>query len=95
MALIFETVSFESSNAPFGSQTQVVSINNFGHMAGYTWSDPNGSFGGFILNGSGFSRFDYPTALDTLPNAINDHDEHGAFFLTLIHFLVTWKATDT
>jgi len=76
----FQNGQYRSVDAPFGSQTQVVSINNFGQMAGYTWSDPNGPYGGFIFDRSGFRRFDYPTALDTFPNAINDQGEHGGVF---------------
>lgn len=71
---------YRTVDAPFGSQTQVISINNFRHMIGYSWNDPNGPFSGFILGSSGFSRFDFPAALDTFPNAINDNDQHGGVF---------------
>ena len=77
---VFQNARFRTVDAPFGSQTQVLSINNFGNMAGYTWSDPNGQFGGFILDRSGFRRFDFPAALDTFPNAINDDGDHGGTF---------------
>jgi hypothetical protein len=78
--LSFQSGQLRSIDAPFGSQTQVSSVNDLGQMLGYTWSNPNGPFGGFIFDGRGFSRFDVPGALDTFPNAINDQGEHGGSF---------------
>ncbi|PWT96076.1 MAG: hypothetical protein C5B55_00515, partial [Blastocatellia bacterium] len=41
----------------------------------------SGPIQGFIFGPSGFSRFDFPGAAETAPNAINNHDEHaGVFF---------------
>ena len=84
---VLQNGQFRSVDAPFGSQTALNSINNFGHMAGNTWSDANGPFSGFIFNGSGFSRFDFPDALDTFPNAINDYDQQGGAFFEYNIFL--------
>ncbi len=50
-------------------------------MCGYIWDDPSGPIGGFIFSQSGFSRFDFPGAFVTSPNAIDDQDEHaGVYF---------------
>jgi hypothetical protein len=66
---------------PFGSQTEVFTVNGFGNIAGVSYDDPNGPFRGFITGKSGISHFDFPAASDTFPNAMNDQNEHaGAFF---------------
>jgi transposase IS116/IS110/IS902 family protein len=45
---------------PFGSQSEVGSINNFGHLAGIAFDNPSGPIHGFIFGGSSFGRFDFP-----------------------------------
>jgi Transposase IS116/IS110/IS902 family len=65
---------------PFGSQSEVGSINNFGHLAGIAFDNPSGPIHGFIFGGSSFGRFDFPGASITAPNAINDQGEHGGVF---------------
>ena len=50
-------------------------------MVGYLWNDPSDPIRGFIFGPSGFSRFDFPAAAVTAPNAINNQDEHGGAFV--------------
>src|SRR5262249_30835989 len=76
----FQNFKFRTIDAPFGAQTQVLSINNLGQMAGYSFDDPSGPLSGFIFDGSGFNRFDFPGASISAPNAINDQGEHGGVF---------------
>ena len=76
----FQNGQFRTVDSPFGPQTEVSSINDFGHMAGLTFDDPSGPIHGFIFGRSGFTSFDIPGALITVPNAINDQGEHGGVF---------------
>ena len=76
----FQNGQFRTVDSPLGSQTEVSSINNFRHMAGLTFDDPTGPIHGFIFGRSGFTNFDIPGALITVPNAINDQGEHGGVF---------------
>ena len=77
----FQNGQFGTVDSPFGSQTYVISINDHGHMTGYVWNDPSDPIRGFIFGPSGFSRFDFPGAFETGPNAINNQDEHaGVYF---------------
>jgi hypothetical protein len=78
---VFQNGQFRTVDTPFSSQSEVISINDRGHMAGYIWNDPSDPIRGFIFGPSGFCRFDFPAAVETAPNAINNHDEHaGVFF---------------
>jgi len=76
----FQNGQFRPIDSPFGSQTEVLSINDFGDMAGVAYDDPNGPTHGFIFGGAGFTSFDLPGALTTVPNAINNQGEHGGVF---------------
>jgi len=77
----FQNGQFRTVDTPFSSQSLVTSINDRGHMVGYLWNDPSDPIRGFIFGPSGFSRFDFPAAAVTAPNAINNQDEHGGAFV--------------
>jgi probable HAF family extracellular repeat protein len=77
---VFENGQIRTVDTPFGSQSEVVTINGVGNIAGVTYDDPSGPLSGFIVGKSGLSRFDFPGASITSPNAINDQNDHGGAF---------------
>lgn len=79
-AFVLRGGSYQRIDTPFGAQSVVNDINDFGVAAGYGYDDPSGPAAGFRLSRGRFDQFDFPGALATLPNSINNANDLAGVF---------------
>jgi probable HAF family extracellular repeat protein len=79
---IYQNGQYRTLDAPFGQQAEIRGINDSGLIVGDSYDDPfNGPVHGFSLDANGFTQFDFPDALFTLPYAVNNRGMQGGIFL--------------
>jgi probable HAF family extracellular repeat protein len=74
---------YQRIDTPFGTQSEALAINNLGSITGLGWTDPNpfvAPFTAFVLSNKGFSTFQFPGSILSVPRSINTSNDVAGLF---------------